>query len=158
MCVDNDGDGWGWDGERICRVTADNCYDSDPIGDGWGWDGVSSCRVQAYTAPFSELEYLRSKVQPYIPNASVATLICPWQGEAQVIDLLSDGGVSYQIPDRGTMQGLWSTGFVEDDGVIRVRFIDGRYLLRMKLIIRPDSVQLQGSGPIYNVDNCYWLN
>ncbi len=157
MCIDNDGDGWGWDGQRICRVADTNCVDTDPIGDGWGWDGQTSCQIQAYSAPFSELEYLRSHVRTTIESAAVSTLICPWQGDAQVLDLFSDGGVIYQIPDRGTFSGLWSSGFVEDDGIIRVRYIDDTYLLRLKLVVRPDSVQLQGPGPGFDVDNCFWL-
>jgi len=50
MCVDYDGDGWGWDGSKSCRVegfvpTRGACVDTD--GDGWGWDGVGSCRPDA---------------------------------------------------------------------------------------------------------------
>lgn len=54
-CVDDDGDGWGWDGSKSCRIEHFNnhtnhsntfhnsCIDDD--GDGWGWDGQQSCRV-----------------------------------------------------------------------------------------------------------------
>lgn len=56
VCLDSDGDGWGWNGVESCRVdvpaeTASNndvvpfddalCVDTD--GDGWGWDGTQSC-------------------------------------------------------------------------------------------------------------------
>lgn len=46
-CIDEDGDGFGWDGESSCRATLPTepvdesvfatlpCIDSD--GDGWGW-------------------------------------------------------------------------------------------------------------------------
>jgi hypothetical protein len=52
-CVDPDGDGWGWDGVRSCRVDVvapvtvnpATCVDTD--GDGWGWDGVRSCRIES---------------------------------------------------------------------------------------------------------------
>ncbi|MEM7255894.1 MAG: cytochrome c peroxidase [Pseudomonadota bacterium] len=53
-CVDPDGDGWGWDGARSCRVAADvatreaTCV--DPDGDGWGWDGMRSCQVATHVA------------------------------------------------------------------------------------------------------------
>ena len=48
-CVDDDGDGWGWNGERSCQVQAANtCVDDD--GDGWGWNGVSSCQVTSSAA------------------------------------------------------------------------------------------------------------
>ncbi len=53
---DIDGDGWGWDGQKGCRVggeveddgfgISENCPpESDPDGDGWGWDGQKGCRV-----------------------------------------------------------------------------------------------------------------
>jgi len=44
-CVDTDGDGWGWDGFRSCRLDARLCIDSD--GDGWGWNGVETCTPTA---------------------------------------------------------------------------------------------------------------
>jgi hypothetical protein len=49
--LDPDGDGWGWENRRSCRVVAANttspvCQrDSDTNGDGWGWEGGRSCRV-----------------------------------------------------------------------------------------------------------------
>ena len=49
-CIDWDGDGWGWDGEKGCKMPdteEDNstavCYDWD--GDGWGWDGEKGCKM-----------------------------------------------------------------------------------------------------------------
>ena len=50
-CIDNDGDGWGWDGQQSCLINSpfvtqpSACIDSD--GDGWGWDGVKSCVIEA---------------------------------------------------------------------------------------------------------------
>ena len=67
-CIDENNDGWGWNGVASCRVgavaessvlSADRgvqnvaqqiqgaaeCIDSD--NDGWGWNGVESCRVGA---------------------------------------------------------------------------------------------------------------
>lgn len=43
-CVDSDGDGWGWDGSKSCKIDSSEyiCVDTD--GDGWGWNGFSSCR------------------------------------------------------------------------------------------------------------------
>ena len=47
VCIDTDGDGWGWDGSQTCVVeptvqpVAGICIDSD--GDGYGWNGVASC-------------------------------------------------------------------------------------------------------------------
>ena len=65
VCIDSDGDGWGWDGERSCVVadtaetvdTADSaveqhvaiCVDTD--GDGYGWDGSGSCDPNVSDAP-----------------------------------------------------------------------------------------------------------
>ena len=49
VCIDTDGDGYGWDGSATCLVEATNsagtapCVDTD--GDGWGWDGTQSCRL-----------------------------------------------------------------------------------------------------------------
>ena len=49
-CVDWDGDGWGWDGEKGCKMPdteaveeEPTCYDWD--GDGWGWDGEKGCKM-----------------------------------------------------------------------------------------------------------------
>ena len=53
LCVDTDGDGWGWDGTQSCRVGedsnnnnnttgADSCDYSDSAQyNGWGWDPVA---------------------------------------------------------------------------------------------------------------------
>ena len=55
ICIDSDGDGWGWNGIESCIVdtvptvpTAPDeipmaCIDTD--GDGWGWNGVESCLI-----------------------------------------------------------------------------------------------------------------
>jgi len=49
---DVDGDGWGWENNRSCRVASTSgspsptgalCVDSD--GDGYGWDGTATCLV-----------------------------------------------------------------------------------------------------------------
>lgn len=50
VCIDTDGDGWGWNGVESCLVDADaqaasTCIDTPPVGDTWGWDGSQSCRV-----------------------------------------------------------------------------------------------------------------
>ncbi len=45
-CVDSDGDGWGWNGAESCIVPT-ACVDTD--GDGWGWDGTASCLIQTNT-------------------------------------------------------------------------------------------------------------
>ncbi len=46
-CIDNDGDGWGWDGSKSCLISPltndKDCV--DPDGDGWGWNGHASCRL-----------------------------------------------------------------------------------------------------------------
>ncbi|MFW7379443.1 MAG: glycosyl hydrolase [Oligoflexus sp.] len=49
---DDDGDGWGWENSKSCRVVGSlpevpECQnaDSDPDGDGWGWENSKSCRV-----------------------------------------------------------------------------------------------------------------
>ncbi len=65
VCYDWDGDGWGWDGEKGCKMdsnddaddnnddeddddnnsTAGECVDWD--GDGWGWDGEKGCKMDS---------------------------------------------------------------------------------------------------------------
>lgn len=50
-CIDEDGDGWGWDGVESCVASApvvQACTDHD--GDGWGWDGVDTCIVGSQPA------------------------------------------------------------------------------------------------------------
>ena len=59
-CIDADGDGWGWDGEKSCRIplnvqnsnenTADICVDTPPLDDGWGWNFAieGTCRVLSF--------------------------------------------------------------------------------------------------------------
>lgn len=58
VCIDSNGDGWGWDGVRSClvNVAPDGSVDVPPVaacidtdGDGWGWDGVRSCLVDEPT-------------------------------------------------------------------------------------------------------------
>jgi hypothetical protein len=53
---DPDGDRWGWEHAKSCRVASwciapkypacERC-DSDPDGDGWGWEHARSCEVLA---------------------------------------------------------------------------------------------------------------
>ncbi|HET9239005.1 MAG TPA: carbohydrate-binding domain-containing protein [Oligoflexus sp.] len=46
--IDPDGDGWGWENEKSCRVpTPCRSAASDPDGDGWGWENQRSCKVAA---------------------------------------------------------------------------------------------------------------
>ena len=59
-CIDADGDGWGWDGEKSCRIplsvqnsnenSADICVDTPPLNDGWGWNFAieSTCRMLSF--------------------------------------------------------------------------------------------------------------
>jgi len=55
---DIDGDGWGWENNRSCRVASNPaqsgtlCIDSD--GDGYGWDGSQTCIVSANTGSSNE--------------------------------------------------------------------------------------------------------
>ncbi len=56
VCIDTDGDGWGWDGADSCQIPASEsnppitlptsaCIDTD--GDGWGWDGSAPCEIES---------------------------------------------------------------------------------------------------------------
>lgn len=56
ICTDLDGDGWGWDGQQSCdmaefyaKYEVLTCRDDD--GDGWGWDGYRSCRMKNADSP-----------------------------------------------------------------------------------------------------------
>ena len=59
-CIDSDGDGWGWDGSKSCRVTATvtGCdYSNAGASDGWGWDastGMSCPPIDTGTAPLQQ--------------------------------------------------------------------------------------------------------
>ncbi len=55
-CIDEDGDGWGWNGKSSCQVKSqdEKCIDAD--GDGWGWDGSSSCQVGSKKAAFKSID------------------------------------------------------------------------------------------------------
>jgi len=54
---DSDGDGFGWENNKSCRVSgnaaptssSDICQsaNSDPDGDGWGWENGKSCKVDS---------------------------------------------------------------------------------------------------------------
>ena len=92
LCVDTDSDGWGWDGEKSCKVQeSDNysgtgavsaqpsfqsgkrCIDSD--GDGWGWNGEASCRVTTGTVSGINTSHARQPAEdnsacvgPYTAN------------------------------------------------------------------------------------------
>lgn len=58
QCIDSDGDGYGWDGEKTCLPdgnsagqsvnSPDDCIDDD--GDGYGWDGNATCIPDATTS------------------------------------------------------------------------------------------------------------
>jgi len=53
--IDPDGDGWGWENEKSCRVAL-TCRSaaSDPDGDGWGWENQRSCKVAKSSAANSK--------------------------------------------------------------------------------------------------------
>ncbi len=55
---DPDGDRWGWENDRSCRVASwclppsdapscVHCSSADPAGDGWGWENARSCVMLA---------------------------------------------------------------------------------------------------------------
>jgi hypothetical protein len=47
LCIDTDGDGWGWDVVQSCRLkpVETECVDTEPLNDGWGWNGITSCQT-----------------------------------------------------------------------------------------------------------------
>jgi len=77
-CIDEDGDGWGWDGVKSCIASApvmQACTDHD--GDGWGWDGLDTCIVgsppanAAQPVVVTQSAVQQPAVQPIQPTAPV---------------------------------------------------------------------------------------
>ena len=139
-CIDEDNDGWGWNGVESCELTptAGDCFDSDPVGDGWGWDGVQSCRIgQSADASINpvdepvvntsnnqidELALIRSKFgadeSQYFPGwnrRGVAILCAATQQSAEQVYFLFDDGELKLLNGHG----LWSGGWHNDDNQLQ---------------------------------------
>jgi hypothetical protein len=78
--IDPDGDGWGWENEKSCRVPpACRSAASDPDGDGWGWENQRSCKVMVRAAAagpdvYLEMERTALKSFPIGPIPSPADI------------------------------------------------------------------------------------
>jgi len=158
VCVDDNADGWGWDGEGSCQVDIPqtSCVDTAPVGDGWGWDGVTSCRVVEYNEPVNELKIIEQHLID-IPNQypkKAAGVYCPATGTRAEVTyhLLYDGGLRRNVGSFG----LWSTGISTTDGWVRLtthRYSDfGAKVDR--LYFEGDSVS---RGYFNNLAPCVWL-
>jgi len=89
-CIDTGvlGDGWGWDGEKSCRIDIEPglCIDYD--GDGWGWDGVRSC------TDVVQISANNGAVFPVLPTGQVTSYIDgddgDWQTSSQSVSRFTD--------------------------------------------------------------------
>ena len=139
-CIDEDNDGWGWNGVESCLVTpvVRECFDSDPVGDGWGWNGVESCRIgsnpdanvnsaepennAAGSSAIDELALVRSKFGAdeslYFPgwNRRGVAIHCAEETNSpeQVFFLFADGELKLL-----NGHGLWSGGWHNDDNMLQ---------------------------------------
>ena len=128
-CIDDNADGWGWNGIESCQVpvTANSeCEDTDPIGDGWGWNGISSCRVvPAAPEKYSELDHLKSLlVSVTNRNENLVGMYCPDSDET--FYLLISGVAEHYVGSQLQARGLWTTGLFEEDGIMSM-ILNGRY-------------------------------
>jgi len=123
LCVDSDGDGWGWNGVTTCFIQ--NCIDSD--GDGWGWDGAMSCRTIA-TVPLTACIDIDGDGWGWNGRKSCLVL-------DDCVDSDGDGWgwntTGTCLPDVGdsSIQRISKFGLI--DGVGFVRYLDGQYYARI---------------------------
>ena len=128
-CVDDNADGWGWNGVESCVVpiaTNDDCMDTDPIGDGWGWNGTDSCRVvPAAAEKYTEIGHLKSLLTA-VPNRlqKVVGMFCPNTDETFYLGL--NGRAEHYIGSQLQGRGMWSTGIFDEDGIMWM-FINNGY-------------------------------
>ena len=152
-CIDVDGDGYGWDGEGVCRIDV-ICYDTVPLGDGFGWDGSNSCEIAAYDVPFSELQVLKNEGRNRIRfgvEIQAASAVCDINNVVVELVLFADGRAEQRQDGSLISVGLWSTGFEDSDGLLHLRDAGPR-----RLIITPDSVSSVDNGPGI-ISDCFWL-
>ena len=173
-CIDEDNDGWGWNGVESCQITPTvrDCFDSDPVGDGWGWDGVQSCRIDSTVnsnvdsgneatggtnnGQIDELALVRSKFgaeeSHYFPgwNRRGVAIHCAPEANRpeQVYFLFADGELKLL-----NGHGLWSGGWHNDDNQLQFlwRRFDDAATRTWIVDITDSGVVLGGSR------ECTWL-
>lgn len=128
-CIDDNADGWGWNGVGSCQVPVienTECEDTEPRGDGWGWNGTSSCLVvPADTQSFSELEDLKSRlVSTGNRSEKIINMYCPDTDESFYLTI---GGLAeHYISSQLEATGMWSTGLYDQDGIMSMLMQNGR--------------------------------
>jgi len=176
-CIDEDNDGWGWNGVESCQITpvARECFDSDPVGDGWGWNGVESCRVGSppdananaisneevnsttSNSQIDELALVRSKFGAdeslYFPgwNRRGVAIHCAEEinNPEQVFFMFADGELKLL-----NGHGLWSGGWNNDDNELQFlwRQFDDAATRTWRVSISETGVVLGGGSR-----QCSWL-
>ncbi len=128
-CIDDNADGWGWNGVGSCQVPVINnteCQDTEPRGDGWGWNGSSSCRVVPALVPiFSELEDLKSRLVSISGrDQKIINMYCPDTDESFYLTI--SGSAEYYIGGQLQSTGMWSTGLYDADGFMSMLMLNSR--------------------------------
>lgn len=97
--IDPDGDGWGWENEKSCRVpTPCQSAASDPDGDGWGWENQRSCKVMARAVAAGSDTYFEME-RTALKSYSIGTIPSP----AEISALVSSG---FPKPDNDKERAL----------------------------------------------------
>jgi len=124
-CIDDNLDGWGWNGRESCRVpiVQTDCIDTAPVGDGWGWDGSTSCRVFPIVDSFNEIDEIESHFREH-PDLGFAAAISCEAGPAPFSEityyLYYDGSL---LTDDRIFFGTWGTGVSLVDGTISLAYL-----------------------------------
>ena len=139
-CIDDNADGWGWNGTSSCQVpiVQTECIDTDPIGDGWGWDGSTSCRVVPAADTFDELEELKQRLSPHpdldFSNNTASAFHCPaFSGQSEITYyLFFDGSLRTSLGQGG----VWTSGMSSTNGLLRmlITTTSGGFILPMYLV------------------------
>ena len=160
-CIDDNADGWGWNGTSSCQVpiVPTDCVDTDPVGDGWGWDGSTSCRVVPASDTFNEIDEIEehlgdqiSLIDDFITRA--AAIHCesfPLRNRPERTYYLYYNGSG--LTDDG-FRGTWGTGISLVDGTITATFSQIGRVGGVIFVLEEDSV-IRGTRDFPDV--CEWI-
>jgi len=133
VCIDSDGDGYGWDGSASCIVgqagTSDNTSQNqsqagnavcvDPDGDGWGWNGTASCTVISTSNP---PQIAQPVAPPTSPPASAVITNNSFNAQRDLIALHFD-----HAPDRDDAHAAVAALMVRNQLGLTVNVVAGTY-------------------------------